>query len=827
MSTAKRKNSLEDSDKPSEGAKKKITRNRTALACEECRARKRRCDGAIPACGGCVKRMSACVYASEIHAKVWRDSMIQSLRSRLEELEKGDDSGGEPERQASDHEVPITDFNGEAQPHREAAGMQGEAPSEPSPAVSPAAIPPPLQNRRPPATDIIQTGRQTHIRPNAIAQSGYSPRGLEPCSVERLMKPLNQAIDSRSGRYGVSGDPTLLTHAAPADAVRDGQTNCSCDRILAASKWRLPLRRHADDLLVLYFSRVHRMYPILHEQTFRRQYESLWQSPTRPSTDPALSCPGLCKQKSQGKTFAAMVHAILALASLFESGTLEQNTLQADNYFELAQEINLLEILDYEVGIELVQLGLLMGFYLQSTERFSKCWNITGLTIRMAQNMGLQLGLEEARRKGLFTLHATQLDCEIRIRVWYGCVLLDREISMSFGRPLMINSGGEGVRLPEAIDDDRLSEDLGSQNVQPTGCPSLLESYIQTIQLYDILKQVLHREEIREASTVSPDICSLLNLDTSIMEWRDALPSYLQYDPTFDATNPGSRHSGFSGQSKRLYIRFLHVRVLILRPALDLLFQKQQEKPPVKDKSLMEARAQDLVLTDLATQCALSAHNLVKFLGGQTQSKSLVAWWYNISYLHTCGSTLLMARLCIFKDMAISNELCRSWELCLQCISRYNGVSSIARKSVRLLKESAKCLIAQETVFQRTTLDDDLPAMTSVRGILNGGSRSTLQSTPQFTTGNDFSLGNRNSPLLHTAQNDVIDPDLVFAHSGTQAEPHLPGDTGLDTLVDPSQLDGPEGTLWHNGGIGSYWPFMPFLSQLETLPAEFDPSSLD
>ncbi|CEL03670.1 hypothetical protein ASPCAL04818 [Aspergillus calidoustus] len=428
MSTAKRKNGLEDSDKPSEGVKKEITRNRAVLACEECRARKRRCDGAIPACGGCVKRMSACVYAAEIHAKVWRDSMIQSLRSRLKELEKGDDLGGEPERQASDHEVPITDLNAEAQLHGDAAGMQGEAPSEPSPAVSPAAIPPPPQNRRPPATDIIQTGRQTHVRPNAIAQSSYSPRALEPCSAERLMKSINQAIDSRSGRYGVSGDSTLLTHAAPAGAVQDGQTNCSCDRILGASKWRLPLRRHADDLLGLYFSRVHRMYPILHERTFRRQYESLWQSPTRPSTDPAMSCPGLCKQKSQGKTFAAMVHAILVLASLFESGTLEQNTLQADNYFKLAQEINLLEILDYEVGIELVQLGLLMGFYLQSTERFSKCRNITGLAIRMAQNMGLQLGLEEARRKGLFALHATQLDCEIRIRVWYGCVLLDRNI---------------------------------------------------------------------------------------------------------------------------------------------------------------------------------------------------------------------------------------------------------------------------------------------------------------------------------------------------------------------------------------------------------------
>ncbi|KAL2783210.1 fungal-specific transcription factor domain-containing protein [Aspergillus keveii] len=794
MSAAKRKSVPEVHDKLREGARKRTTRNRAALACEECRSRKRRCDGAIPACGGCVKRMSVCVYASEIHAKAWRDSMIQSLRTRLEELEKGDDLGGEPERELSDPHLLLPDSNVEAEQHGDAA----EAPA----AISPASQPQP-----PPESGITQSEPPVHIRPKAIPPNSYPPRGLEPCSVERLMRPIAQAIDSRGGHYGISTGPTWLSHAAPAGLGRERQTNCSCDRILSASKWRLPLRRHADDLLVLYFSRVHRMYPILHERTFRRQYESLWQSATRPSTDLALSCSGLCKQKSQGKTFAAMVHAILAFASLFESGTLEQNTQQADNYFEMAQEINLLEILDYEVGVELVQLGLLMGFYLQSTERFSKCWNITGLTIRMAQNMGLQLGLDEARRKGLFAPHATQLDCEMRIRVWHGCVLLDREISMSFGRPLMIKTGGEGVEMPEAIDDNRLSEKLGSRNVQPTDHPSLLESYIQTIRLYDILKQVLDREELREASSNSPDICSLLHLDSSIMEWRDALPSYLQYDPASDATITGSQHSDFSAQAKRLYIRFLHVRVLILRPALDLLFQKRQQKPLGKDRHMMDARAQDLVLKDLGTQCALSAHSLVKLLGGQVQSKSLVAWWYNISYLHTCGSTLLMARVCILKDMAISGDLFRSWELCLQCISRYTSVSSIARKSVRLLKESAKCLISEDTV-SRTSSDDDLPAMTSVRGILNGGPRAGLQTSPQFTA--------------------VIDPDLVFAQDGTQAEPQLPRNTGPDPMVDLPHLDGPEGNLWANDvGIGSYWPFMPFLSQLETLPAEFDLSNLD
>lgn len=77
--------------------------------------------------------------------------------------------------------------------------------------------------------------------------------------------------------------------------------------------------------------------------------------------------------------------------------------------------------------------------------------------------------------------------------------------------------------------------------------------------------------------------------------------------------------------------RFLYVRVLILRPALDLLFQKQQHNPQNTPKLPMEARVEDLMLSDIATQCALSAHILVTLLNSQIQSKCLVAWWFNIS----------------------------------------------------------------------------------------------------------------------------------------------------------------------------------------------------
>lgn len=53
-----------------------------------------------------------------------------------------------------------------------------------------------------------------------------------------------------------------------------------------------------------------------------------------------------------------------------------------------------------------------------------------------------------------------------------------------------------------------------------------------------------------------------------------------------------------------------------------------------------------------------------------------------------------MGQLCTFTGSTVLDEpLASSWELCLRCLSRYTGLSSIAKKSFHLLEESAKRLL--------------------------------------------------------------------------------------------------------------------------------------
>lgn len=143
---------------------------------------------------------------------------------------------------------------------------------------------------------------------------------------------------------------------------------------------------------------------------------------------------------------------------------------------------------------------------------------------------------------------------------------------MSFGQPLMIPASGKGIKLPEAIDDERLSDEVGKLNAQPKDIPSLLEYYIQTIRLYDILGQVLSREElnVRMVSEAPPNMQAILSLDTQIMEWRDRLPTYLKYDSLSECNSPrivtldeaaiSQEVLDFPALSKRLHCRYSRLR---------------------------------------------------------------------------------------------------------------------------------------------------------------------------------------------------------------------------------------------------------------------------
>ena len=147
---------------------------------------------------------------------------------------------------------------------------------------------------------------------------------------------------------------------------------------------------------------------------------------------------------------------------------------------------------------------------------------------------------------------------------------------MLFGRPLMLpGTCSDGVVLPCSIDDCQLSDRPGAPTTQPEGRPSYMEAYVRLIKLYDILEEVLMHQQSHYTKTTPlisqpdtsaqpltpPVIPSLLNLDSRIIKWREALPSFLQCDPaSIKQDSPESRSPEtlytFTGQAQRLCLRY-------------------------------------------------------------------------------------------------------------------------------------------------------------------------------------------------------------------------------------------------------------------------------
>ncbi|KAL2140209.1 hypothetical protein VTI28DRAFT_4095 [Corynascus sepedonium] len=172
-----------------------------------------------------------------------------------------------------------------------------------------------------------------------------------------------------------------------------------------------------------------------------------------------------------------------------------------------------------------------------------------------------------------------------------------------------------------------------------------------------------------------------------------------------------------------------------------------------------------------------------------------------------------MGRLCSFDNSNVRREsLSVSWKLCLECLSRYTGLSSVANKSFCLLQESARRLLPQDQqiLLPLSSSSPDSPSQVLRTGMMpygdNGGSPSLL---------------------ARFSNSDGCQEQRTQGAFSTSAPVSLSGGDGTSL--------GNEGNLaadviWPaNDPLGtSYWPFMPFLSQLESFQQQdFNASNLE
>jgi len=375
---------------PGFGLERPRKRQKIALACDTCRARKVKCDGLRP-CGLCARR---------------KDKGIGCAYNR--DKEKAIGSYGRP-----DHD-----------PFKERQGPPSLSSSRGGSMLTP------LTYRRPSQQNVVDISGSPALPENIPSPGGphaEKSRGIDSMtgvigddsasqeffgssSAGSFMRQIKSAIDVKIGlppkRAPEPGPSKSSLFQMSPLSQRIGGIDENVDYVL-------PSRKTADNLLDAYWTLVHPLYPFLNRQMFEDSYESIWSGSSANTDERMLMC---------------TMNVIFALGcQLSQSIRPERREAQAKVYFKRAQDLLRLDL--WDIGsTELIQCLLLMGQYLQSTNTPHQCWMVVGHAVRVAQSLGFHLPESSFRLQ-------SPMERELARRIWHGCIMMDRYVNLFFMIP--------------------------------------------------------------------------------------------------------------------------------------------------------------------------------------------------------------------------------------------------------------------------------------------------------------------------------------------------------------------------------------------------------
>ncbi|KAH6623284.1 fungal-specific transcription factor domain-containing protein [Chaetomium tenue] len=711
-------------------------RRKIPLACEPCRERKSRCDGAKPICSTCQRRslpLHSCVYTLDNARTASNDAYIKVLHDRIRLLEKT----------CTDHGVPIPPFeSGDPE--------DGAVPPNRSPVSPP--LPGQQQRSEPglpvrsPAQGLREHASSPALRPPIPVTSPDHDRldATESTASVTAMGTVTteddvcETFNGANEFYGSSSAASFMKEAYTSvkpHQTRYPGTNTARGQALSmnfarpeplytpqfaqADKFALPPRNLADHLLNRFWERVYWLHPLFDKDTFMRAYETLWQPAHEQPTMAAL--PGLGLGSTPGAdagtiVFHCALNTIFALGAQFSDLSLKDKASAIETFFNRSKAFVGLDFIDMN-NVGVVQSLLLMALLLQSTPFPNRCWNAVGLACRVAQGLGLHTDSGKTNRP--------QLETEIRRRTWHGCVILDMIVSMTYGRPTMT------AHLPDlpVPSTAGFAESLTPAQPQAGGgeVPSKLSYYVEYIRQCRILGEILSNVYQPSAGTPAsgpqpwPDqkphgMDAILELDAKLSRYEAALPPIMSWMSPCDISNlDEDRRSVITAQRTVLRGSFLYLRLMLHRPILTQLCAEAGANPSAEPNSPMRPGAvsagQEL-FTSFAAGCAKiclgSAVDLIELIHNTYLTKATGGWWWDGLYAFTAGLAVIVGYLSPTLLASLDKQrLERSWMLCQKILAHFTSFSISAQRSLRVLQKVHADVMSRSTAV--LDKDQELP----------------------------------------------------------------------------------------------------------------------
>ncbi|KIW05084.1 uncharacterized protein PV09_04232 [Verruconis gallopava] len=618
-------------------------RRKINLACEQCRTRKARCDGTKPECGNCKRRKEQCAYKVTKAQHDTTQDYVDSLLAKIAALE--DENAKLREQKATNEQDLLTKL-------LDRVCQQSVGSSPPMVQVSMSGRV--LVSKK--GSDVDAMGAASSFMVNRSPKGSYFGDSSTTSLMEQVLKAIGEG-----GSNETSGSTFRASSSLPV-----GIDNATFEADFAGPEnFALFPRPVTDFLLSRYWDKVHSLYPFIHKPTFMQSYERLWRGSAKPAPDnPAL---GLGESGSAGPlsfTFHCALNAMLILGLQFtQFPAAEKDSL----VFQCLQKCkNLLKVdLFNEGSLAVLQMTLLLAHFFQSTASPNKCWNIVGISCRVAQSLGLHVD-------GIRPSQLPPLERELRIRAWYSCVIFDMIIAMALGRPVMLRRR-HSVPLPEPTEDEYLLRGVP----QPEHHVSDLLFYRESLKLFVVMREFLaemYKDGYGQLNHIAKKLDKTAELDGEISRLQTQLPDVLNWEKPIHEDIRGNR-SVLEQQRHVLHLRFSAARMGLHRP----LFIDYCRTKSVQQPSELSTRFSKCA----AVVCIHSSITLVEVVDRYAGTEATCEWWYNVFFIRMAAAILMIAK--IQPELVLEVGLSRleqSWQLCLHVLKTKLPSNDLVRNCI-------------------------------------------------------------------------------------------------------------------------------------------------
>ncbi|KZL63353.1 fungal specific transcription factor domain-containing protein [Colletotrichum incanum] len=408
---------------------------------------------------------------------------------------------------------------------------------------------------------------------------------------------------------------------------------------------RLPPEDEVTRLVRQFFGDTGILFPYIHEESFWKTFAHFRSIGMR----------------NARHSWLALLNMILALATSTTSASdlgLGDRQAISEIHYRRAKSLSMTEMMT-GANVEAVQAMLLMSQYLQGSQRSVQTWAIHGLAVKAALELGFHSELALQRFE--------PLERETRIRTWYGCIVLDRTLSMTFGRPPIIPQHYIRTSLPKHfISYPRVSGSLrwsceedstlfwnASMSVTSPAAPLQAFANSQLARtLYGITAAViddLYESNIGSISEIplSTTVSTVINVGQKLADWQASLPLSLQLVEPSEVANSDSKLMLLKLRVI-LTLRHHNLQILSHRPILDRCLQAldRSTQSPQEAATLQQAwhlskamclqSAEATIRLVEACKQAHDAQPTISFLG---------AWWFSLYFTFNASLTIVAIKL--------------------------------------------------------------------------------------------------------------------------------------------------------------------------------------